>query len=271
MKIGPHVSISKGLDGAVKEGKKHGASAIQIFTRSPRGGPVKPIENLRISEGQELAKEYGIQEIVVHAPYIINLAAKKHDTWETAKEVLAADIVRAEAIGAKGVVVHPGLHVGEGVEYGISRIAEALNEILTGEEKVQILLETVSGKGSEIGKNFEEIVSIIEKVKYSEQVGVCGDTCHLYAAGYDIVNEWERILERFDSLIGIDKLRAFHINDSMMPYNSRKDRHENIGEGYIGLEVLRRVVNDSLLEDIPKILETPRERYKEEIEMLIKI
>jgi deoxyribonuclease IV len=266
IKIGANVSIAKtGLLAAVEETVSYRANTFMIYTRSNRGGKARPIEQFNREKAYEIMKEHEIIDPVVHAPYLINLASPKEDTWEYGIELLREDIRRTSYLGIRYVVFHPGSHVGEGIPYGIKRIAEGLNAILTGEEDVFVCLETMAGDGSKVGNRFEEIAEIISLVKHKEKLGVCGDTCHLYSAGYDIVNDFEGVMKKFDDIIGLDRLKVFHINDSKTPFNSRKDRHENIGKGSIGGEAIRRIVHHEILRDMPCILETPEGRYKEEI------
>lgn len=269
LKIGANVSIAKtGLLAAVQESISYDATTFMIYTRSNRGGKARPIENFNREEAWGLMKEHGIVDPVVHAPYLINLASPKAETWEYGIDLLREDIQRTEHLGIQYIVFHPGSHVGEGVSYGIKRIAEGLNEILTGNEKAWVCLETMAGDGSKVGNRFEEIAEIISLVKHQERLGVCADTCHWYSAGYNIVDDFEGVMQQFDDLIGLDRLKVFHINDSKNPFDSRKDRHENIGLGSIGAETIKRIVHHELLGNIPRILETPEGRYKEEIQFI---
>ncbi|MDB5084423.1 MAG: deoxyribonuclease [Bacilli bacterium] len=269
LKIGANVSIAKtGLLAAVQESITYDASTFMIYTRSNRGGKARPIENFNRDEALELMKQHNIIDPVVHAPYLINLASPVANTWEYGVELLREDIRRTEYLGIQYIVFHPGSHVGEGMEYGIKRIAEGLNEILTGEETTWVCLETMAGDGSKVGNRFEEIAEIISLVKHKERLGVCADTCHWYSAGYNIVNDFDAIMQQFDDTIGLDRLKVFHINDSKTPFDSHKDRHENIGLGSIGGEALKRIIHHELLGDIPRILETPEGRYKEEIQYI---
>lgn len=269
MKIGANVSIAKtGLLAAVQESISYDATTYMIYTRSNRGGKARPIEEFNREEAVQLMSEHGISDPVVHAPYLINLASPVEDTWGYGVELLREDIRRTSYLGIKYVVFHPGAHVGQGADYAKKRIAEGLNEILTGEEDLHVCLETMAGDGSKVGNSFEEIADIISMVKHNERLGVCADTCHLYSYGYDIVNDFDGVMQRFDDIIGLDRLKVFHINDSKTPFASRKDRHENIGLGSIGAEALTRIVHHPLVKDIPLILETPEGRYKEEIAFL---
>lgn len=280
LKIGSHVSMSgkKMLLGASEEAVSYGANTFMIYTGAPQNTRRKKIEDLNIEAGVAHMKENGIEEIVVHAPYIINVGnAVNPSTYELGVNFLRSEIERTEAIGAKQIVLHPGAHVGEGAEIGIKQIITGLNEVLTPEQNVQIALETMAGKGSECGRSFEELAKIIDGVHLNEKLSICFDTCHTHDAGYDIVNNFDSVLDEFDRLIGIDRLKVLHINDSKNVTGSRKDRHENIGFGHIGFEALNYIVHHPQLSDVPKILETPfvgedkankKAPYKHEITML---
>lgn len=232
----------------------------------------------RLEEARQFMDEHNIQLLTVHAPYIINLGNKiKEGYFEFATEFLRQEIQRVEYIGAKQVTMHPGAHVGEGVDRGLAQIVRGLNEVLTGEQTVQIALETMAGKGTEIGRNFEELARIIDGVTHNEKLSVTFDTCHVHDAGYDLVNDLDGVLNEFDHIIGLDRLKVLHINDSKNPINSHKDRHANIGEGVIGYDVLKRIVHHPQLMHVPKILETPWVKldekkklapYRHEIQML---
>ncbi|MFX3623807.1 MAG: deoxyribonuclease IV [Ectobacillus sp.] len=281
MKIGSHVSMSgkKMLLAASEEAVSYGATTFMIYTGAPQNTRRKPIEELNIEAGQKHALAHGIEEIIVHAPYIINIGNSQNPaTFELGVNFLRMEIERTEALGlAKQIVLHPGAHVGAGAEVGIQKIIEGLNEVLTPEQNVQIALETMAGKGSECGRSFEELAQIIDGVTYNEKLSVCLDTCHIHDAGYDIVNDFDGVLEQFDKTIGIDRLKVLHINDSKNECGTRKDRHENIGFGKIGFAALDYIVHHPQLAHIPKILETPyvgedknskKPPYKLEIEML---
>lgn len=282
LKIGSHVSMSgdKMLLGSSEEAVLYGENTFMIYTGAPQNTRRKAIEKLNIEAGRAHMKEHGIEEIVVHAPYIINIGnSVKPETFQIGVEFLRKEIDRTEAIGANQIVLHPGAHVGEGVEKGLEKIIEGLNEVLTKEDKVQIALETMAGKGSECGYEFEHLATIIEGVKYNDKLSVCFDTCHTHDAGYDIVNHFDDVLEEFDRIVGLDRIKVVHVNDSKNPMGARKDRHENIGFGHIGFEALNRIVHHPVFEKIPKILETPfvgedksdkYPPYKFEIEMLRK-
>jgi deoxyribonuclease-4 len=269
MRLGANVSIAKtGLLKAVEESISYEADTYMIYTRSNRGGKARPIEEFNREKAYELMKEHNLADPVVHAPYLINLASNKEDTWTYGVELLREDIQRTEYLGIKYIVFHPGAHTGAGVEYGIKRIAEGLNEILTGDEQLTVCLEGMAGDGSKLGSTFEELAEIISLVKHKDKLGVCLDTCHLYSAGYDIVNDFDGVMQKFDDIVGLDRLKVWHINDSKTPFNSRKDRHENIGLGSIGAEALKRIVHHELAKGKPCILETPEGKYKEEIAFL---
>jgi deoxyribonuclease IV len=280
LKIGSHVSMSgkKMLLAASEEAVSYGANTFMIYTGAPQNTKRKKIEELNIEAGLAHMKEHGIEEIVVHAPYIINIGNTNNpDTFRLGVEFLRSEIERTEAIGAKQIVLHPGAHVGAGPEAGIRKIIEGLNEVLTREQTVQIALETMAGKGSECGRSFEELAQIIDGVTHNEKLSVCFDTCHTHDAGYNIVEDFDGVLEEFDRIIGLERLKVLHINDSKNPRGSRKDRHENIGFGHIGFAALNYIVHHPQLDDIPKILETPyvgedknhkKPPYKHEIAML---
>ena len=284
MKIGSHVGMSgkEMFLGSVKEALSYGADTLMVYTGAPQNTRRKAIEELRVEEGWNLMKEKGMDEIVIHAPYIINLAnTVKPETYELAVEFLAKEIERTAAMGSKVLILHPGAHVGAGEEAGIRRIIEGLNTVLTADTPVNIALETMAGKGSEIGRNFEELAAIYEGVRYNDKLRVCFDTCHVHDAGYDIVHDFSGVMSQFDKVIGQDQIAVCHVNDSKNPCGAHKDRHENFGFGEIGFEALMQVVNCPDFEQIPKILETPYipdaenkkksyAPYKFEIEMIRK-
>ena len=279
LKIGSHVSMSgkKMLLAASEEAVSYGANTFMIYTGAPQNTRRKKIEDLNIEAGRKHMEENGINEIIVHAPYIINIGnAANPATFELGVNFLRTEIDRTEAIGASQIVLHPGAHVKEGAEVGIKKIIEGLNEVLTGDEKVQIALETMAGKGSECGRSFEEIAMIIDGVKHNDKLSVCFDTCHTHDAGYNIVEDFDGVLAEFDRTVGIDRIKVLHINDSKNARGAHKDRHENIGFGHIGFNALNYVVHHPQLMEIPKILETPyvgedknnkKPPYKHEIEM----
>ncbi|MCE5042338.1 deoxyribonuclease IV [Staphylococcus chromogenes] len=260
MLIGSHVSMSgkKMLLASAEEAHQYGASTFMIYTGAPQNTRRKAIEDLNIEAGHAAMKEYGLSNIVVHAPYIINIAnTNKPEVFELGVNFLQNEIERTEAIGAKDIVLHPGSHVGAGADVGIKRIIEGLNEVLTNNNDVRIALETMAGKGSEIGRTFEEIAQIIDGVTHNERLSICLDTCHIHDAGYDVVNDFDGVLNEFDKIIGVDRIKVVHVNDSKNPREAHKDRHENIGFGHIGFDVLNYVVHHPQFENIPKILETP--------------
>ena len=266
------------LLGASKEALSYGANTFMIYTGAPQNTRRKPIEELNIEAGKKHMQEHGITDIVVHAPYIINIGnSTKPETFQLGVDFLTSEIQRTEAIGARQIVLHPGAHVGAGAEEGIKKIIEGLNEVLTGKEQLQIALETMAGKGSECGRSFEELAMIIDGVTHNDRLSVCFDTCHVHDAGYNIVEDFDGVLNEFDKIIGIDRLKVLHINDSKNVRGSRKDRHENIGFGNIGFDALHKIVHHPQLMAIPKILETPfigedknnkKAPYKHEIAML---
>lgn len=269
MNIGFHVSTTKGFDDAVKVSSKYGANIFQFFPRNPRGAKARKIEENEIYLFKDIVKEYDFGPIICHGSYTMNLSSNKESVIEGSKELMSDDFKRINRLGIKNYVFHPGSHVGQGDEKGLDLIIEGLNEILLEEYDFNLCLETMSGKGTELGKTFEQLKYIIDNVKY-KNIGVCMDSCHLYSAGYDIKNDLDKVLFEFDTIVGIDRLKVMHLNDSMTEFNSRKDRHEKIGEGSLGIETFENIVNNRYLKDIPFILETPNELsgYREEIELL---
>lgn len=260
LKIGSHVSFSdKGLQTAAKEAMSYDSSTFMIYTGAPQNTRRKPIETLYIEEGKALMEKAGIDEIVVHAPYIVNLGSYKDDTYELGVSFLQEEIRRTNYIGVKNIVLHPGAFTDMDAPFGIGRIADGLNEVLAGtkETDVKIALETMAGKGTEIGRSFEEIAAIIDKVHDNHRLSVCLDTCHIHDAGYDIVNDLDGVLKQFDSIVGLDRIAVVHINDSKNMLGAKKDRHAPIGAGYIGFEAINNVVHHPLLAGRPFILETP--------------
>ncbi len=276
--------MSKGVEGAVQEALSYNANALMLYTGAPQNTIRKPVDKLKIEEGIKLleANNIPIQNMVVHAPYIVNLGNPDDDKWNFSVEFLKKEVKRVEAIGAKYLVLHPGsYHKDTSLEYGIERISKGLNEILATSNSVVICLETMAGKGKEVGRNFGEIKAIIDKVDYKDKIAVCGDTCHIHDSGYDIVNDFDSVLEDFDNTIGLDKLKVFHINGSLNPMGAKKDRHANLGAtednpkgiDHIGLDAIRNIVHHEKLKDVIFILETPwiddkTNLYKEEIEAL---
>lgn len=280
MLLGSHVSMSgkKMLQGSVETAASYGANTFMIYTGAPQNTRRKDINELNIEAGQEEMKALGIENFVVHAPYIINIANTVKDyVFELGVDFLQEEIVRTEALGANQIVLHPGSHVGAGSDAGIKQIIKGLNEVLTNDHKVDIALETMAGKGSEIGRTFEELHAIIEGVTHNERLSVTFDTCHVHDAGYDIKNDFDGVLNEFDKIIGIERIKVLHINDSKNERGAHKDRHENFGFGHIGFDALSYIVNHSEFKDIPKILETPfvgpdkknrNAPYKYEIDMI---
>ena len=258
--LGSHVSMSgkKMLLGSSEDAAKYDASTFMIYTGAPQNTRRKPIEELNIEAGQKHMEENGQSNIVVHAPYIINLAnTTKPETFQLGVDFLKQEIERTAALGVDQIVLHPGAHVGAGVDAGIARIIEGLNEVLAEAYPVKIALETMAGKGTEIGRNFEEIARIIDGVENSDRLSVCFDTCHVHDAGYDIVNDLEGVFHEFDEIIGKERISVLHINDSKNERGAGKDRHENIGFGHIGFDALHTIVHHPDFTAIPKILETP--------------
>jgi deoxyribonuclease-4 len=253
-----------------KEALKIGANTFQFFTRNPRGGKAKDIDQKDIDLFLELAKKNNFGVLLAHAPYTLNACSADENTRKFAKEMMADDLVRMEYIPNNLYNFHPGSHVKQGTEVGINYIVELLNDVIKPEQTTTILLETMAGKGTEVGRSFEEIAEIISRVNLKDHMGVCLDTCHVYDAGYDIVNDLDNVLDEFDRIIGLDKLKAIHLNDSKNPFKSHKDRHEKIGEGFIGIEAVKRIINHPKLRHLPFFLETPNELdgYAKEIELL---
>ena len=281
LKIGSHVSMSgkNMLLGSALEAISYGSNTFMVYTGAPQNTSRKPIDQLKIDESITQMDSNGIDEIVVHAPYIINLGNSiKPETFELGVNFLREEINRTAALKkAKQIVLHPGAHVGAGTEKGIEQIIKGLNEVLTENQTVNVALETMAGKGTECGRTFDELAKIIDGVKYNEKLSICLDTCHINDAGYDVVNDFDGVLKDFDNIIGLDRLKVIHLNDSKNPMGSRKDRHEMIGFGHIGFDALCYVANHELLKEIPKILETPylanaegskKPPYKFEIAML---
>lgn len=258
--IGSHVSMSgkEMMLGSVKEALSYGANTFMLYTGAPQNTRRKDVEELRIQEAQHMMKENKIDRFIVHAPYIINLANTVNpSTYELAVEFLAKELVRTKAMGSDLLILHPGAHVGAGIKEGIQSIVKGLNEVLSEPSDVCIALETMAGKGSEIGRSFEELAAIYDGVKYPERLRICFDTCHVHDAGYDIVQDTDGVLDQFDRVLGRKQLAVFHINDSKNEKGAAKDRHADIGEGYIGFETLYRLVHHPDFLHIPKILETP--------------
>ncbi len=270
MLIGNHLSASKGYAAMGKAALALDANTFAFFTRNPRGGKAKEIDEKDVEKFLNFAKEHEFGKIVAHAPYTMNLCAAKEDVRSFSKEMLFDDLRRMEYTPGNYYNFHPGSHVGQGADTGIELIAEALNEALKPDQTTTVLLETMAGKGTEVGRNFEELREILDRVELKEKMGVCLDTCHVWDGGYDIVNDLEGVLKEFDRVIGLDRLKAVHFNDSMNDCGSHKDRHARIGEGKIGVEAMRHVAVHPLLEGRPFILETPNddEGYKREIHLV---
>ena len=269
-KIGCHLSASKGYVHMAKEILSIGGNTFQFFTRNPRGGTAKELDKNDIDKFNEMAKNEGIEIILAHAPYTINVCSADEKIRRFGIETMKDDILRLDLVDNALYNFHPGSHVNQGVEVGINFIIDALNEIISENQRTIILLETMAGKGSEIGRNFFEIKQIIDRVTHNEKLGVCLDTCHVYDAGYDIVNDLDGVLDEFDKIIGLDRLKAIHLNDSKNPFESHKDRHEKIGEGSIGVDTFEKIINNERIKNLPFYLETPNELegYKREIELL---
>lgn len=265
LKIGSHVSISKGLLGAAKEAYSYGANTFMVYTGAPQNTKRLPLENLKIEEGHAFMAAHGLSDFVVHAPYIINLASYKEENYALAKEFLALELERTQAMGSSYLVLHPGSFTDKTYEYGIERIAAALNTVLTEDTKPFICLETMAGKGKEIGRSFEELKDIIDRVTLHHQIGICFDTCHVHDSGYDIIHHLDEVFETFDKIIGLDRLKVFHINGSLNERGAKKDRHANLGattdnprgKDQIGKEALYKLVHHPVAANKPLILETP--------------
>jgi len=270
LRIGCHLSSSKGFLHMGKEAVKIGANTFQFFTRNPRGSKAKEIDEKDVEAFLAFSREHGIGQILAHAPYTLNPCSKEENTREFALMTMEDDLKRMEYIPGNCYNFHPGSHVGQGAEEGIRMISETLNQILKEEQTTTVLLETMAGKGTEVGRSFEELQAILDRVELKSHMGVCLDTCHVYDGEYDIVNHLDEVLEQFDKIIGLDKLKAIHMNDSKNPFGSHKDRHEKIGEGSLGVDAFERIINHPLLRGIPIYLETPNELegYAKEIALL---
>lgn len=270
LNIGCHLSVSKGYAHMVKEAMSIGANTFQFFTRNPRGGKAKDLVEKDVVEFNALLKANNFAPLVAHAPYTLNPCSDAEKTRAFAMQAMTEDLIRMERLPGNYYNFHPGSHVGQGLEAGIEMISAQLNAILKPEMTTRVLLETMAGKGSEVGGTFEELRAIMDKVTLSDKLGVCLDTCHIYDGGYDIVNDLDGVLDRFDKVIGLSRLYAIHLNDSKNPFSSHKDRHEKIGEGSLGIETFRKVINHEKLCHLPFLLETPNEidGYAEEIRLL---
>lgn len=268
--IGCHLSSSKGYLAMGKEAVNINANTFQFFTRNPRGSKAKDLNLKDIKSYLDYAREHRIEKILAHAPYTLNACSAQPSVREFSRLTMADDLSRMEHTPGNCYNFHPGSHVGQGIEKGICQISEILNEILTPEQHTTVLLETMAGKGSEVGRTFEELKSILDQVVLKEHMGVCLDTCHVWDSGYDIVNHLDEVITQFDNIIGLKKLKAIHLNDSLNPLGAHKDRHACIGEGHIGSEALLRVVNHPALRELPFYLETPNDLngYAKEIQFL---
>lgn len=268
--IGCHLSSSKGFLAMGKTALSIGADTFQFFTRNPRGGKAKAVKPEDAAALNALMQEHNFAPILAHAPYTMNPCAADEKLLEFAQMVMEGDLAMLEYVPGNMYNFHPGSHVKQGAEVGIEKIAALLNSVLHKDLHTTVLLETMAGKGTEVGRSFQELKSIIDRTELSSQLGVCLDTCHVYSAGYDIVNDLDGVLAEFDRIIGLDRLKAIHLNDSLTPFNSHKDRHAKIGEGSLGLDAIVRVINHPLLRDLPFILETPNDNdgYRQEIALL---
>lgn len=268
--IGNHTSSSKGYAAMGHQIVKNGGNTFAFFTRNPRGGNAKAIDPADVAKFQEIAREHEFGKIVAHAPYTLNACAAKENLRDFARNTFSDDLKRMEATPGNYYNFHPGSHVGQGIEVGIQKIAEVLNAVLTEEQTTTVLLETMAGKGSEVGSHFQELRAIMDLVEKRDKLGICLDTCHVWDGGYDIVNDLDGVLTEFDRIIGLDHLKAIHLNDSLNPLGSHKDRHARIGESQMGLDALVRVIRHPALEGKPFILETPNddEGWTREIALL---
>lgn len=270
LNIGCHLSSSKGFENMGKTALSIGANTFQFFTRNPRGGKAKDIDTKDIEAFLALAEENNLAKLIAHAPYTLNPCSADAKTRDFARMIFEDDLKRMEFVPGNYYNFHPGSHVGQGIETGIKIIADLLNDLLTPEQTTIVLLETMAGKGSEVGSRFEELRAIIDKVELKDKIGVCLDTCHVNDAGYDIVSDLDGVLSEFDNVVGLGKLHAIHVNDSLNPLGAHKDRHAKIGEGTLGLDAICRIINHPKLRHLPFILETPNELdgYQKEIALL---
>ena len=268
--IGAHLSSSKGYTAMLRQAQEIGANTFQFFTRNPRGGKAKDIDCSDVEEFLKLKESENFPVILAHAPYTLNCCSDKEEVRQFAVNTFADDLKRMEYTPGQLYNFHPGSYVGQGAKKGIELIAGALNSVLYSEMTTTVLLETMAGKGTEIGRNFQELKEIIDKTELSDKLGVCLDTCHVFDGGYDIVNDLDGVLEEFDKIIGLSRLKAVHLNDSKNPMGSHKDRHEKIGQGNIGADAMARIINHPALKDLPFYLETPNDirGYAEEIKLL---
>lgn len=271
LNIGCHLSASKGFTNMVEESLSINANTFQFFTRNPRGGKAKDIDEEDVETAIKLMQENNFAKILAHAPYTLNLCSADEGIRKFAKETFSDDLKRMEYVPNNMYNFHPGSHVGQGVDVGIKIITDVLNEVITEEQTTTVLLETMAGKGSEVGSKFEELKQIIDGVNLKDKIGVCLDTCHVSDAGYDVINDFDGVLKEFDKVIGLKYLKAIHINDSMNPIGSHKDRHQKIGEGEIGIKAFEKIINHPSVKNLPFFLETPHDDimgYKGEIDLL---
>lgn len=270
LNIGCHLSLSKGFEAMGRDALSIQANTFQFFTRNPRGGSARALDLGDIAGLTKLVQDNKFAPLLAHAPYTLNLCSSNPDTRKFAREMMADDLSRLAQMPCHLYNFHPGSHTSQGLEVGIQQIVEGLNEVMTKDQPTTMLLETMAGKGSEVGRKFEELATIIDGVQFSDKMGVCLDTCHIFEGGYDIVSDLEAVLERFDEIVGLDRLHAIHLNDSKNPLGAAKDRHEKIGEGTIGLETIKAVINHPKLKNLPFFLETPNELdgYASEIALL---
>ena len=270
LKIGCHLSSSKGWEAMGRDALKIGADTFQFFTRNPRGSKAKALNLEDVERLKNLMEEHGFAKIVAHAPYTLNACSSDERIREFARQTMEDDLRRMEYLPGNYYNFHPGSHVQQGAQRGISQIADLLNEILWSDQKTMVLLETMAGKGTEIGRSFEELRAILDRVKQKDKMGVCMDMCHIHDAGYDVVNHLDEVLDEFDRIVGLEHLKVIHLNDSKNPLGSHKDRHEKIGEGFLGMEGIVRIVRHPMLKNLPFILETPNqlEGYEREIRLL---
>ncbi|MNP20912.1 putative endonuclease 4 [compost metagenome] len=268
--IGPHMTTAKGYTRAAKDIIEMEANVFQFFSRNPRGSNFRAYNEKDVNEFQKLRKEYKFGPLQAHAPYTMNLGSSDEGVYEFGRTVIKEDIHRMNDLGIEFFVFHPGSHTGSGIEASINQIANALNESIKGDEKIKILLETMPGKGTEVGFRFEHLKSIIDKISYKDKIGVCMDLCHVFSAGYDIKNNIYEVMEEFDKIIGIEKLKTIHLNDSLMPFGERKDRHVPVGEGNIGLDSIIKIMEHPYIKTLPFYAETPldNEGHKREIKMI---
>lgn len=270
IKIGCHLSVSKGFAKMAEEALSINADTLQFFSRNPRGSKAKDIDEKDVEKFLKICKEHNFGKIIAHAPYTLNPCSKDEKVREFALQTMADDLKRLEILGGVFYNFHPGSHVGQGSDEGIRLITETINKAAKKEYSTTILLETMAGKGTEIGRNFEELKKIIDGVEEGIKIGVCMDTCHVFDGGYDIVNNLDGVLAEFDKIIGLEYLKALHLNDSMNPIGSHKDRHQKIGEGYVGIKTFENIVNNKFLKELPMCLETPNDidGYRKEIDIL---